>query len=302
VLVSAYLNGSTAGSPPPPQDHDRAKRGVVKGWSTAAVRRHTKWLYSIDSDDLDGEGFAVTLTIRDTPGTAADWTATRRSFIRRLERAGLIRIHWLTEWQRRGAPHLHCAIYLRAGTDFLTAYKLILTAWLDVAGVYGASSTGQDIKRIEGVKGWLQYLSKHASRGVRHYQRMGSPVGWEKTGRLWGHGGTWPEEEPLQFVLARSTGHRYRRLVRAWTVADARRSGDPKRIKWARRMLACNDPKLSPVRGVSGWVPESVSLSFIVLLIDQGEGVIQRAQVQDQDAPPTGPASPGALPLLALQN
>lgn len=302
MLVSAYVNGSTAGSPPPPQSHERAKRGIVKGWSTAAVRRHTKWLYSIDSDQLDGLGLAVTLTVRETPASAAEWTATRRSFIMRLERAGIIRVHWLTEWQRRGAPHLHCAIYFPAGTDYLTAFKLILTAWLDVAGVYGALATAQDIKRIDGVKGWLQYLSKHASRGVRHYQRMGSPSGWEKTGRLWGHGGTWPEVEPLQFVLARSTGHRYRRLVRAWTIADARKSADPKRIKWARRMLTCHDVKLSPVRGVSGWVPEVVSLSLIALLIDQGEGVIQRVQVQDENAPANGAASAGPAPLLSLQH
>lgn len=302
MLVSAYLNGSTAGSPPPPQTHQRAKRGTVKGWSTAAVRRHTKWLYSINSEALDGEGFAVTLTVRDIPAAAVDWTATRRTFIKRLERSGLVRVHWLTEWQRRGAPHLHCAIYLPAGTGFLAAYALILTAWLDVAAVYGAQAPSQDVKRIDGVKGWLQYLSKHASRGVRHYQRMGSPAGWEKTGRLWGYGGAWPVVEPMQFVLARSTGHRYRRLVRAWTIADARTSGDPKRIKWARRMLTCTDPKLSPVRGVSGWIPEAVSLAFIALLIDQGEGVIQRVQVQDQSTPAPAHANAGALSLLALQH
>jgi len=103
----------------------------------------------------------------------------------------------------------------------------------------------------------------------------------------------------MQFALSRSAGFRYRRLVRAWTVADARRSGDPKRIKWARGMLRCADPKLSPVRGVSGWIPEPISLGFIALLLDQGEGVIQREILPDtpQHAPA---ASTGVQSVLAL--
>ena len=303
MLVSAYVNGSTLGSPPPRQDHERAKRGVVKGWSTSAVRRHTKWLYSIESDRLSGVGLAITLTVRDCPATAADWSATRRSFIRRLERAGVIRVHWLTEWQRRGVPHLHGAVYFPTGTSFPDALAILLTAWLAVAGEFNAQWQSQDVKLIDGVSGWLKYLSKHASRGVKHYQRQGSPAGWETTGRLWGYSGTWPEVEPMQFTTDRHAGYRFRRMVRAWTIADARRSGDPKRIAWARRMLACNDPKLSAVRGVSGWVPEHVTLSLIALLIDQGEGVIERAQIQDP--PPADSdqsADAEALALLALRS
>lgn len=302
MLVTAFVNGSTVGSPPPRQDHERAKRGEVKGWSTAAVRRHTKWLYSIDSDRLSGVGFAVTLTVRECPETAASWSATRRSFIRRLERAGCIRVHWVTEWQRRGVPHMHGAFYFPAGTNFIDAYRLILEAWLAVASEYGARAISQDVKEIEGATGWLKYLSKHASRGVRHYQRQGAPEGWSKTGRLWGYSGSWPEVEPMQFVLARSSGHRYRRLVRAWSIADARASGDPKRIAWARRMLSCPDPKLSAVRGVSGWVPESVSLSLIAMLIDQGEGVIHRVQVQDPPAETGQHDGAGSLAVLALSH
>ncbi len=279
MLISSYRNGSTLGTPPPIQHHVRAPRGEVKGWSAASVRRHTKWLYSVDAPGLDGQGFAITLTVRDCPASADEWARMRRAFIKRLEREGLVRVHWVTEWQRRGVPHLHAAVYFE-DVAFTAPERIwsILRAWLDVAEHLGAAPASQDVKRIAGPMGWLQYLSKHASRGVKHYQRQGRPEGWTKAGRLWGYGGEWPRDEPMQFDVERSAGFRYRRLVRAWTVADARRSGDPKRIRWARQMLACSDPRLSSVRGVSGWVPEMVSVALVSLLIDQGAGVVQRVR------------------------
>lgn len=297
MLVTSYLNGSTLGTPPPPQDHERALRGEVKGWTTAAVRRHTKWLYSVDSPSLDGAGFAVTLTLRDCPPSSDDWHAVRRRFIRRLEREGLVRFHWVTEWQRRGVPHLHGAFYWSEDMLLLDALSVILKAWLAAASDYRAEGQAQDIKRIDGAVGWLKYLSKHASRGVQHYQRMGHPEGWAKTGRLWGYGGSWPTAEPMKFDLDRHAGFRFRRIMRAWTIGDARRHSDPKREAWARGMLRCSDPKLSPVRGVSGWVPESVTLGVIALLWDQGEGVIQRVE---NDSPDESDAQPDARAAVAV--
>ena len=67
--------------------------------------------------------------------------------------------------------------------------------WLRLAAEYGPGEVGQDVVAITGPLGWLRYLSKHAARGVAHYQRKGTPAGWTKTGRLWGHGGAWPVDE-----------------------------------------------------------------------------------------------------------
>ena len=133
-----------------------------------------------------------------------------------------------------------------------------------------------------GSLGWLEYLSKHASRGVAHYQRRGTPAGWTKTGRLWG-GRTWPVVEPVEAVITDVTMRRVRRLVRSYVVADARtaalkaRPGSVEarrawaRVSWARRMLRCNDRGLSAVRGMSEWVPGSVLIQFAVLAGWSGE-------------------------------
>ena len=266
-----------------------SKRGVIKGWSAAAVRRHTKWLYSIDAPRLTGVGIALTLTMRDTPPTADEFQRLREALVQRWRDAGATRFHWVIEWQRRGTPHIHAAVYFPEGTDpEVTAAKLVF-GWSAIATHYGVRLAAQHFDEISGPLGWLQYLSKHAARGVKHYQRNGHPEGWEKTGRLWGKGGEWPEDVPMRFDLTTPAYHRYRRLVRSWRVADARAelasartpelaAKARRRVTYSRRMLACNEPRLSAVRGVSDWLPEDVSLSLLALLEADGFDVIQRVE------------------------
>ena len=298
MLVTAYANGTTAGSPPPKRDLYGGPRGNVVGWSPDAVRRHTKWLYSVDAPALDGVGFAVTLTVRDCPPTEVAWQAVRRAFLRRMERAGMIRCHWVCEWQRRRVPHLHLALYFAPGQPVEELIEAIFVAWLQCAREFRPSFRSQTVETIESVGGWLRYLSKHASRGVAHYQRQGKPDGWEKTGRLWGHVGDWPTIAPMRFDMSSAAYYRYRRLVRAWRLADARTAlarqiAHPawnaddqaeklltarRRIVSSRTMLAASDPKLSAVRGVSEWAPEAVSAAFLALLVDDGHLIIQRSE------------------------
>lgn len=298
AIVTVYRNGATsgmAGRNPSP-----AKRDVIKGWTMGAVRRHTKWLYSVDAPRLDGVGLALTLTMRDTPATSDDFKRVREAMLQRVRRAGATRFHWVVEWQRRGTPHLHMAIYLPEGTDVEHVAALLIFGWVDTAREYRAGMRAQYYDTIDGPLGWLQYLSKHASRGVRHYQRNGHPDGWATTGRLWGHSGEWPTDEPMRFDLSPEAYHRFRRLVRAWRVADAR-AGLPaaerryarsprqekdlhalksarRRITYARRMLASGDRKLSSVRGVSDWLPEDVALQLVALLESDGHEVVQRVE------------------------
>lgn len=272
---------------------------------------------------------ALTLTLRDTPATAAEFGAIRAAWIVRAMRLGAVRLHWIVEWQKRGTPHLHVAVYfpesalggpetVRAGVTYgselteppevaqrrtaqrgesdpanIDASMLpdtrraarqlgirMVDDWVQLGQPYRAGIEGQDCKEISGAVGWLQYLSKHAARGAAHYQRSGHPEGWEKTGRLWGHWGEWPAEEPMVFDIEPLASVRYRRLVRSWRIADARKETDPKtrarRIASARRMLKCSDRQLSPVRGVSEWVSEDVSISFVALLASEGWEVSQR--------------------------
>lgn len=259
--LQAYKNGLTMGS----AGHNATPplRGKITGWTQAAVRRHTRWLYSVEAPALTGYGYAVTLTLRETPPDAGTWQAARRAWIERLRRRGMVRLHWVVEWQRRGTPHIHAAVYFAEPLTVLEQHQLT-AAWCEVASAWNAAPVSQHVKPIDGPLGWLQYLSKHAARGVQHYQRSGKPAGWETTGRLWGHVGDWPAVEPIRADLTREEYHRFRRLVRSWRVADARAARDWRRLTYARRMLRCNDPALSSVRGVSEWIPEDVALTLLL--------------------------------------
>lgn len=291
-VIKVYQHGVTAAILPRSNNHERAKRGIVQGWSKSAARNNTRFLRSIAMSNFEKEdettAIAFTLTVRDCPPTSDDWHKLRRAFIRRLERSGLRRLHWVTEWQRRGVPHLHgMAIFSLDGRP------CIKSSWVAVAEKYGASPRGQHLNLIDNEKGWFQYLAKHASRGADHYQRSsaGIPSGWEKTGRVWGHVGQWDLKESGDIHCSNEMFFAFRRIVRKWRLADARtalrespmlilRDGwmvaNPhwlsakKRIISSRKMLKSNDFKKSQVRGLSEWIDFESTLLIIEFLHSQG--------------------------------
>lgn len=275
-VLKAYRHGITGGVPPMNNSHQRVRRGNVEGWSEGATRRNTAFLRSIREDRLTGAGVALTLTLRDCPPTARDWHRLRRAWEMRMHRAGMLRLHWVTEWQRRGVPHLHCALWFPNCYDTITP----IDAWCDLAEQYGAGRRGQHGRKIDGPIGWFQYLSKHAARGVKHYQRDSEniPEGWQsRTGRVWGKSGDWPIREAVRINLEDQHGDggwfAFRRLVRSWRVAEARAAGDAYRLRAAREMLRCDDQPLSRVRGVSEWIPQQVQDGLLANLSTRGYSV-----------------------------
>lgn len=69
-------------------------------------------------DELTGQGDAVTLTMREIPATSDEWRALLQRLIRRLrDMDQVVRWHWVVEWQRRGAPHVHLAVYSRTADN-----------------------------------------------------------------------------------------------------------------------------------------------------------------------------------------
>lgn len=275
-VLKAYPLGLTAGTPPRVNTHQRAPRGEVQGWSIGATRRNTAFLYSVRPAELTGAGVAFTLTLRDCPATPAEWHRIRKAWQMRMSRRGYLRLHWVTEWQRRGVPHLHGAIWFPDSYDI----PAIREAWVAVAEGHGAGLKGQFCRVIDNPKLWFEYLSKHASRGVQHYQRNadGIPESWQgKTGRVWGHSGDWPVDSAIRFNLQGSDGDRgyfaFRRLVRSWRYADARAKGNAQRMVQARGMLRCSDRPTSEVRGVSEWIGSAATDALLGNLAMRGYSV-----------------------------
>ena len=273
-------------------NHQRrgGKRGNVTGWSPGAARRNVAFLRSIDERELDGHGFAITLTVRDCPTNHTTWASFIDAWIKRQRRAGLIRLHWVMEFQSRGVPHLHVAAWY----DNDAASQKALTDWVEVTESCRSGWKGQHIRPIDGAVGWFMYLAKHCGRGRAHYQRQQDllPKKWTKSPRVWGKSGSWPVQEVAEGKLTENQFYRLRRLVRAQRVARARAAVPGPGWSWAkymplfdramarampispkvlgtvktalgvrlrhlqqaRQMLRCTDPKLSAVRGVSEWI------------------------------------------------
>lgn len=279
-VTSVYPNGTSAsvlsGLAPA-----IAPRGNAQGWTPGAARRNDRFLQSIDFGSLSGEPWALTLTIPSADAgkghvpDSAEFHAMLQAMVKRLRRLGAIRWHWVIEMTRAKTPHVHLSVWFsEAAPDRELRIRM---AWGKIALRHGieVSQRAQCVKRMTSV-GWAQYTSKHGARGVKHYQRerQALPEGWrDRPGRMWGYGGDWPspaERQPLRRELGQRAFWRYRRLVRAWCLSNARRTTNDRLraryIRQARHMLACSHRKLSPVKPINVWVPESVSRAFLSML------------------------------------
>lgn len=281
--VTICPNGVTASIPRYGPQPNVAKRGKVNGWSDQAVARFQRKLYSIDGNALTGVPFVFSLTLRNCPESAQALQEVISAWIKRLRRAGMLRLQWLIEWQGRGVPHLHGILYLADGCDGIA---LATRHWLELTGKrWGAGKRGQHVVKMHQLTGWLMYQAKHSARGVQHYQRVGVPKSWtDGTGRLWGFVGDWPmREEKLD--VSREVFWRFRRLVAGWLVADARKQWQAasgpwpahwdihkamkreaaawKRLVYLSGMLRCPDLKFSRVRPIGEFVPEQVAYRLL---------------------------------------
>ena len=297
-VVAVYANGTSAsvlsGLAPA-----ISPRGAAQGWTPGAARRNDHFLQSIDFASLTGEPWALTLTIPSEQAgkghlpDSAEFHAMLRAMLERLRRMGAMRWHWVMEMTRRKTPHLHMTVWLPCSEsptpDFAVSRELkIRAAWEKITARHGiaVSQRAQCVKRMSSA-GWAQYCSKHGARGVKHYQREREalPESWrDRPGRMWGYGGDWPSpaaRQPVRRELGRKAFWRYRRLVRAWCLGNARRTKNTRLraryIRQARRMLQCSKRTLGEVKPINVWIPESVTLDFLRALEAEYEMRLIRA-------------------------
>lgn len=269
AILKLYPNGLTGGKPG--RNNNFQRRGNTNGWTPSVSRRMTKFLYSVGIPSLSGSGYSFTFTVKDCPSTPKLWSDIVHNLTtKRFKRMGAVRYQWLTEWQRRGVPHLHGCVYF----DSPTNSSELIFQWLSLASDFNPDFRCQNVKSIYDDLGWYRYLSKHCVRGVCHYQRNSEniPKQWkDKTGRMWGKGGDWGVTEPTTFDLDSKSFSRFRRVIRSYRKAKARsefqdiinhllEKGSIERDRFlsakrnickARRLLKSNNSKISDIRGIN---------------------------------------------------
>lgn len=254
-------------------------RGKVGGWTAASSRRNLRFLWSVRTDGLSGQGWSFTLTVRDCPASPQEWAEWCATYWKRLFAEGAVRLHWVIEWQRRGCPHLHGSIYFPNEMSADEVKNVLLESWC-YRNPFRPGRPQQVANPIYDAVGWGQYVAKHAARGVQHYQRSPEniPEAWQgKTGRMWGYRGVWPVDAPVRLEMEGKGGdggwYAFRRLVRSYGVSQAHLKGDRAAKVYAKAMLKANDRKLAEVRGVSSWVPKAVVEQLVENVDSRGYSV-----------------------------
>lgn len=264
-IVTILPNGGKSYMPSPCPTHKPTTRGDASGWSRDVARRNTDFLMSVQAPELHGHGYALSLTLKDCPDTPEDWQKVRRAFVERLRRMGLVRMHWLTEWQRRQVPHLHAAVWFATPQD----PARIMQHWLEASAPYRPGNWSQDLKPIHGTVGWFEYLAKHATRSVTNYQRSREsvPPRWRgKTGRMWGHIGVWPVSEPKDVDVPHRPWWQYRRLALRYQIAKSRRQHDAQRYRYLSGYRARAPKDTSRSQALPRlWIPEADQWALLAL-------------------------------------
>lgn len=268
-------------------NHKPPKREAATGWSKAAARRNADFLMSVDPLACqDGEAISVSLTFgREDDVTPGLFRSVREALFQHLRRQGILRLHWLAEFQRDGTPHFHMMVYYPFGVPVEERCRSLLNKWLTLAAFTGAKRQAQHIVPVTYLKGWKMYLAKHGARGVNHYQRQ-MPEGWDRPGRMWGYLGSWPTRR-LELEVDDRTFFRYRRFVRSWRVARARQAlrlapddrTARRTLLAARRSLVEGEPGSSArttFRGLSQWIPEAVQVEFLQAVAMEPEAMVRR--------------------------
>lgn len=271
-----------------------------KGWTKHAAMRNRAFLWSVVPEQLNGFGFSVTHTVLECP-TPHLWQKWVTSYLMNCrKRWPLTRYHLVTEWQKRGMPHLHMAVWFHGldrschgsrkaglagsgpngsiieGIDIPLETDLI-KLWLKIAAAGKPARVSQDVKPIttDDAGHWLQYLAKHAVRGVSNYQRSSEniPAAWKgATGRVWRKGGDWPVENRVEVHgLSKSEEYQYRRIFCRYLASLPRsmrikRSERPRVARYWKNWRKCTDVSRSHLRAPSSFIDIETQVKIIKLV------------------------------------
>jgi hypothetical protein len=196
------------------------RRGDVITFSRASAGRLCDMFHRIDlrqqaKGDYSPRGISVTLTYpAEWPVEPTEWKRHLDNFGKSLRRdyPGSCVI-WALEFQERGAPHFHMAVF---GIDWLP-FSWVNATWKRVAGIPGYSRTETQAIR----KSVSAYFSKYISKGGKpHFvdQETGEVERViEGVGRYWGVIGreNLPIEEMI-YSLTEKQFYSYRRAAAQW--------------------------------------------------------------------------------------
>jgi len=166
-------------------------RGDIHGFSSASRRRMLVKLSALDWSAQPC--YFVTLTWHNEWGDWQDWKAKLRAFRARLQRAcpWFAAAVWKQEFQTRGAPHYHLAVFAKHDINLPLFRRWVAIAWNAICapGDMAHLQAATNVKRATNTQGQpiarlMQYLGKYMAKAQ-------TPVDAESgeiiaTGRCWG--------------------------------------------------------------------------------------------------------------------
>lgn len=170
----------------------RRSRGDISGFSVGSRIRLLRKFHRLECPDSPGYRSQVsflTLTTREHLHPRVIKRFAQKLFKRISRKYPRIAVVWRLEFQKRGAPHLHCVVYNAPWVDRLW----LVASWGEIVG---QENPVVDIRRVKSGRQLTMYVSKYVAKigddtlldiGTKNAVSRGR---WdsmkENIGRIWG--------------------------------------------------------------------------------------------------------------------
>jgi len=198
-------------------------RGVVAGFSQASRRRMLAKLSGLDW--ATGAIYLTTLTYHDDWGDWTAWKTDLRTWQKRLLRAYgplLAGAIWRLEFQKRGAPHFHLALFWGERAPDLARFRQwVSKSWNEVAArgdlahlaagtqvIPARNTSGSQMQRL------MMYLGKYLCKTGRLVDAETGEI--MQTGRIWGIWGRLPTGAWAGYTMSEAAFVELTRRIRRW--------------------------------------------------------------------------------------
>lgn len=136
------------------------RRGAVTGFSEQSRMRLLRLTARLQLPQVDGFRYRVSFMTLTTAACLHPRIIKKRAFVlfRKLKRAApRMAVIWRMEYQKRGAPHIHCILYNSPWID----RNWLTDTWGEIVG---ESRPFTRIERVKGYRRLVSYVSKYVGK------------------------------------------------------------------------------------------------------------------------------------------
>lgn len=230
-------------------------RGAIKGWSKQSRSRCERHIRNVSDGSI--KSF---LTLTYPKSFTSDGKRVKRdltTMIKRLKRMGVNSGIWFLEFQKRGAPHLHCFI----GQWPVGGVRAVSVAWHKIVGTDDPKHLDWHLGKLSG-RPCLELMknphaaSYYACKYAVKSEQKDVPELFLNVGRFWGYWGDLKPVFSVYYARGQSAAESAIRMIRWWKHIKFGGTVGIDLVIYSATLRGCTLDMLSSLMESTGWCPD----------------------------------------------